>query len=194
MTTVGFLFQKLIFKPRSKSNKTCNNESAKNKKKKPKKEMSEEDATIPDREKVIKGENERARAGESEEDVRAEEATGEAETGGEEDAAEHVPEKEGEEEVVPDCEASPEQTQLSGTAEEAEISVAVEAQSETKEKEVQRGAEDDGVIENGLEVDEEGCEDEDYLVECTPGQPADVGVFSKEVTVESSGQNPEETV
>lgn len=185
----------MIFKPRSKSNKNCSNETTKNKKKKTKKENNEEDTTTSDREKVIKVENRKANATNrvaakgSEQDLRCEGSVGEldlqSEAGGEEDAAETVLKKEGEEEeTAPDGEASPKPF---GTAEEIDISVTMEAQSKTKEKEDQREAEDDGVIgtENGSEMD--GDEEGDDLVR---GEPAGVEVFSKEI--ESSGQNPEE--
>ncbi|TWW79966.1 Raftlin Raft-linking protein [Takifugu flavidus] len=176
--------KKLIFKPRSKSNKNCSNETTKNKKKKTKKENNEEDTTTSDREKVIKVENRQANAAKgSEQDLRCEGSMGEldlqSEAGGEEDAAETVLKKGGEEEeTAPDGEASPEPL---GTAEEIDISVTMEAQSKTKEKEDQREAEDDGVMK--MDGDEEGGD----LVQ---GEPAGVEVFSKEI--ESSGQNPEE--
>lgn len=180
----------MIFKPRSKSNKNCSNETTKNKKKKTKKENNEEDTTTSDREKVIKVENRKANttnrvaAKGSEQDLRCEGSTGEldlqSEADGEEDAAETVLKNEGEEEgTAPDGEASPEPL---GTAEEIDISVTMEAQSKTKEKEE---AEGDGVIANGTERD--GDEEGDDLVQ---GEPAGVEVFSKEI--ESSGQNPEE--
>lgn len=191
----------MIFKPRSKSNKNCSNETTKNKKKKTKKENNEEDTTTSDREKVIKVENRKENATnrvaakgseqdqdqDQEQDLRCEGSMGEldlqSEAGGEEDAAETVLKKEGEEEeTVPDVEASPEPL---GTAEEIDIRVTMEAQSETKEKEDQREAEDDGVIANGTEMD--GDEEGDDLVQ---GEPAGVEGFSKEI--ESSGQNPEE--
>lgn len=106
-----------------------------------------------------------------------------SEAGGEEDAAETVLKKEREEdETVPDGETSPEPL---GTAEEIDISVTMEAQSKTKEKEDQREAEDDGVIANGTEMD--GDEEGDDLVQ---GEPAGVEVSSKDI--ESSGPNPEE--
>lgn len=178
----------MIFKPRSKSNKNCSNETTKNKKKKTKKENNEEDTATSDREKVIKVENRQANAAKgSEQDLRCEGSMGEldlqSEAGGEEDPAETVLKKGGEEEeTAPDGEASAEPL---GTAEEIDISVTMEAQSKTKEKEDQREAEDDGEIANGTEMD--GDEEGGDLVQ---GEPAGVEVFSKEI--ESSGKNPEE--
>lgn len=90
-----------------------------------------------------------------------------------------------------DGEASAEHPEPLGTAEAAEVSATVETQSKTKDTEDQ--AEADGVIENGIETNEEGDKDEDYMIERTAGEPAGAEVCSKEITVESSAQNPEET-
>lgn len=179
----------MIFKPRSKSNKNCNNEATKNKKKKTKKDNSEEDPTISGREKVAKAENKKADETNilaARESLQCEEGNGEedlhSETGGQEDAAEKVPE----EKMTADGGASPEHTGPLGTSEVAEISATVKTQSKTKD------TGDQGEV-GGIEMDEEGDKDEDYIVECTAGEPAGSEARSKEITVECSVQNPEET-
>lgn len=91
-----------------------------------------------------------------------------------------------------DGEASAAPPEPLGTAEAAEVSATVETQSKTKEED-QGEAGADGVIENGIETNEEGDKDEDYMIERTAGEPAGAEVCSKEITVESSAQSPEET-
>lgn len=92
-----------------------------------------------------------------------------------------------------DGEASAEHPEPLGTAEAAVVSATVETQSETKDTEDQGEAEADGVIENGMETNEEGDKDDDYMIGRTAGEPAGAEVCSKEITVESSAQNPQET-
>lgn len=185
----------MIFKPRSKSNKNYNNEATKNKKKKTKKDNNEEDPTISGREKVTKVGNRKANATNmvaargSERSLQCEEGNGEedlrSETDGQEDAAENVPEQEEEEKMTP-----PEHAEPLGTA---EISATVEAQSKTKDTEDQGEADADGGIEKQIEMDEVGDKDEGDVIKCTAGERAGVEVCSKEITVESSAPNPEET-
>lgn len=188
----------MIFKPRSKSNKNCNNEATKTKKKKTKKDNNEEDPTISGREKAgSKQANattvEAAR--ESERSLQCEQGHGEddlhSETAGQKDAAQEVPEQEEEEKTTVDGQASPEPVGTADTAESG--ATTVETQSKSKHTEDRGQAEADGVIENAMEMDEEEDKDEDHGVECTGGEPAAVEVCSKETTVESSAQSPEET-
>lgn len=113
--------------------------------------------------------------GNGEEDLRSE-------PGGQEDAAENVPQQEEEDKMTPGGEAPAEPP---GTA---------EATVEPQTKEDPGEAEEEGLVENGTEVDEEGHEDEDHVMEGPAAEPVGAEVGSKEVTVESAAPNPEESL
>ncbi|XP_059194818.1 raftlin-like [Centropristis striata] len=211
--------KKLIFKPRSKSNKHCIKDSAKNKKKKKTKtEKDAEDPKILDEREKVEREEDKSRdervtdeeaAKESEEskerDVRCEEdmmidgieisietvvkKDGGAET--EDKGAENgTEEDDGGEKTAADGEKDNGEPLENGEVQEVtEITATVETQSETKEKEEEGVAE--VVIENGVETDEEKDEGEE-----TEG-PADGEVITKEIVADSqakpTNQSPEET-
>lgn len=201
------MFQKLIFKPRSKSNKNCIKDSAKNKKKK--KTKTEKDADDPktdDREKVEKEEDqsrdervnatdiEAARESETskEREARCEEdrmiddgieISIEKKDGGAEDkGAEHSTVEEGEEKMALEgvgTKETGEPLENGEVQEVTEIVATVEARRETKEKEGVAEA----VIENGVETDEE--KDEEVAIKHKMEEPAGVDVIAKEITADS---------
>lgn len=177
----------MIFKARSKSNKNCNNQAAKNKKKKTKKDDNEEDPSISVREKLTEVEHRKedptnvVAAGESGRSCGGEEGDGEedlrSQTGGREEEA-NVPEEEGGEAM-----------RLDGDAPAEPLASAEDTQSQTKDPVEQAEAGADGRMENGMEEEEEeGGQDEDELM----GEPGGEEVCSKEIRVESSAPNPEE--
>lgn len=216
------MFQKLIFKPRSKSNKNCIKDTAKNKKKK--KTKTEKDAEDP---KILddrdKAEREEDRSGD--ERVNATDAEGEreSETSREGEArcegdrkiddgikisVETAEEKDGGAETKDEKEEE-EEEKIDGSKENGEplrkgevhevtkIVATVETQSETKEKEDGGGAEVEAVIENGVETDEEKDEGEESAINCKTEEPAGAEVVAKEIVADSpatpNNQSPEET-
>ncbi|XP_030249541.1 raftlin isoform X2 [Sparus aurata] len=214
--------KKLIFKPRSKSNKNCIKDTAKNKKKK--KTKTEKDAEDP---KILddrdKAEREEDRSGD--ERVNATDAEGEreSETSREGEArcegdrkiddgikisVETAEEKDGGAETKDEKEEE-EEEKIDGSKENGEplrkgevhevtkIVATVETQSETKEKEDGGGAEVEAVIENGVETDEEKDEGEESAIKCKTEEPAGAEVVAKEIVADSpatpNNQSPEET-
>ncbi|KAM6935927.1 raftlin [Lycodopsis pacificus] len=203
--------KKLIFKPRSKSNKNCIKDTAKNKKKK--KTKTEKDADDPktdDREKVEKEEDqsrdervnatdiEAARESETskEREARCEndrmiddgiEISIEKKDGGAEDkGAEHGTVEEGEEKIALEgvgTKETGEPLENGEVQEVTEIVATVEARRETKEKEGEGVAE--AVIENGVETDVEKDEGEEIAIKRKTEEPAGVDVIAKEITAES---------
>ncbi|XP_036931390.1 raftlin-like [Acanthopagrus latus] len=207
--------KKLIFKPRSKSNKNCIKETAKNKKKK--KTKTEKDAEDPkildDREKAEREEDksgdERVNATDVE-GARESETSKEGEARCEEDrkiddgikiSVETVEEKDGGAETKDDgaenSTEGEEEEKIEGSKENGEplrkgevhevtkIVATVETQSETKEKEDDGGAEAEAVIENGVETDEEKDEGEGRAIKCKTEEPAGVEVIAKEIVADS---------
>ncbi|KAM8734839.1 raftlin [Acanthopagrus schlegelii] len=207
--------KKLIFKPRSKSNKNCIKETAKNKKKK--KTKTEKDAEDPkildDREKAEREEDksgdERVNATDVE-GARESETSKEGEARCEEDrkiddgikiSIETVEEKDGGAETKDDgaenSTEGEEEEKIDGSKENGEplrkgevhevtkIVATVETQSETKEKEDDGGAEVEAVIENGVETDEEKDEGEGSAIKCKTEEPAGVEVIAKEIVADS---------
>lgn len=215
--------KKLIFKPRSKSNKNCIKDTTKNKKKKKTKtEKEAEDPKILDeREKVEKEEGksrdervnatgvEAARESETskEREVRCEEdgieisiETVEKNHGGaetEDKGAENGTEEEDKEKIALDGEGSKqngEPLENGEVQEVTEIVATVETQSKTKEKE---DVEVEAVIENGVETDEEKEEGDKTSIKCKTEEPAGGEVNTKEIVADSqaapTNQSPEET-
>ncbi|XP_031723337.1 raftlin isoform X1 [Anarrhichthys ocellatus] len=205
--------KKLMFKPRSKSNKNCIKDTAKNKKKKKTKtEKDADDPKIDDREKVEKEEDqsrdervnatdiEAARESETskerearcEEDrmiddgieISIEKKDGGAET--EDKGAEHGTVEEGEEKMALEgvgTKETGEPLENGEVQEVTEIVATVEARRETKEKEGEGVAE--AVIENGVETDEEKDEGEEIAIKRKTEEPAGVEVIAKEITADS---------
>ncbi|KAI4810505.1 hypothetical protein KUCAC02_013445, partial [Chaenocephalus aceratus] len=205
--------KKLIFKPRSKSNKNCIKETAKKKKKK--KTKTEKDAEDPkildDKENVEKEENnsreeavnaidvEAARESETskEREVRSEadkiidgiEIS--IETFEKKDGGAETEDKEGqnvteEEKIALDGEGSNEKgepLEKREVQEVTEIVATVETQSETKEKVDESVAE--VVIENGVETDEEKDEGQEIVMKHKTEEPAGVDVIAKEMVADS---------
>ncbi|KAM4580178.1 raftlin [Odontesthes bonariensis] len=210
--------KKLIFKPRSKSNKNGIKDATKNKKKKSKTEKDAEDSKIlQDGEKVekedVKNVAETASPAEVEtagESEKEKETRGERERKSEEgieisiegvtkkDGAAEVEDKgaenrteEEKDEVEVDGEASKRNDEPleNGAVKEATETVAtVETQSETKEKEPEGAAEVESVIENGIETDEEKDEGEEEVKSKTEE------VIAKETVTDpqATNQSPEE--
>lgn len=213
------MFQKLIFKPRSKSNKNCIKDTAKNKKKKKTKiEKDVEDPKIlDDREKVEKEEHKRRdekmnatnveAARESEISKERDERCGEDRKidDGIEISVETV-EKKGEGAEARDKGAE------NGTGEGGEEKIALDGEGskengeplendevqevtgivatvETKEKEDKGVAEVEAVIENGIETDEETDKGEENTIKRKTGEPAGVEVIAKEIVAESQATN-----
>lgn len=196
------MFQKLIFKPRSKSNKNCIKDTAKNKKKKKTKtEKDSEDPKILD-ERENKSRDEkmnatnveaaRERNERCEEDPKIDEGIEiSIETETRDKRAESVTGDEGEDKMG--GEGSQENGEPVENSEvREETSATVETQSETKEKEDRDVAEVKAVIENGIETDEAGDEN---TTKCQGAEPADGGDVSKEVVAEpqATNQNPDES-
>ncbi|KAK5892145.1 hypothetical protein CesoFtcFv8_012552 [Champsocephalus esox] len=205
--------KKLIFKPRSKSNKNCIKETAKNKKKK--KTKTEKDAENPkildDKENVEKEENNSREEAVNATDV---EAARESETSKErevrseadkmidgieisietfekKDGGAETEDKEGqnvieEEKIALDGEGSNEKgepLEKREVQEVTEIVATVETQSETKEKVDESVAK--VVIENGVETDEEKDEGQEIVMKHKTEEPAGVDVIAKEIVADS---------
>ncbi|KAF1388373.1 hypothetical protein PFLUV_G00089510 [Perca fluviatilis] len=215
--------KKLIFKPRSKSNKNCIKDTAKNKKKKKTKIEILDDRETVEKEEEKKSKDEKGNATDveaaresetsKEREMRCEEnrmiddgieisiETVEKKDGGaetEDKGAENHTEEEGEEKITLDEEGTKENGEPfeNGEVQEAtEIVATVETQSETKEK-------DEGVaevvIENGVETDEEKDKGEETAIKCKTEEPAGVEVNAKEIVADSqatpTNQSPEETL
>lgn len=195
------MFQKLIFKPRSKSNKNCIKDTAKNKKKKKTKteKDSEDPKILDDRENKSRDEKmnatnveaARERNERCEEDRKIDE--------GIEISIETVKKKgegaatrdngatgdEGEEKMGGEGSKENGEPVENGEVRE-EIFATVETQSETKEKEDQDVAEVKAVIENGIETDEEG---DGNMTKCKGAEPADEGGIAKEAVAEPQATN-----
>ncbi|XP_023186808.1 raftlin-like isoform X2 [Xiphophorus maculatus] len=207
--------KKLIFKARSKSNKNCIKDVAKNKKKKTIIEKDSEDLKIADdREKVGKeeektvtgstnaaqveaaGKSKKERKIRCEEDKKAdagmvisiEKVTRKDEPEKSEDkVAENCTEET--ESKAPDGEVSEDNGEPSGMEEVEEINetvVTVETQSETKEKELEGTSKVESVIENGIETDEEKDDGEEN--EIKTGEP--VEVIAKETVADPATTDP----
>ncbi|XP_014890241.1 raftlin isoform X3 [Poecilia latipinna] len=206
--------KKLIFKARSKSNKNCIKDVAKNKKKKTIIEKDSDDLKIADDgEKVGKeektvtgstntaqveaaGESKKERKIRSEEDKKAdagmvisiEKVTRKDEPDKSEDkVAENCTEET--ESKAPDGERSEENGEPSGKEEVEEVNetvVTVETQSETKEKELEGTPKAESVIENGIETDEEKYDSE--ANEIKTGEP--VEVIAKETVADPATTDP----
>lgn len=200
----------MIFKPRSKSNKNCIKDTAKNKKKKKTKtEKDSEDPKILDerenksRDEMMNATNvEAAREMNErcEEDRKIDEGIeisvetikkkGEG-AATRDNGAESVTGDEGEERMC--GEGSKDNGEPVGNGEiQEEIFATVETQCATKEKEDQDVAEVKAVIENGIETDEEGDEN---MTKCTRAEPADEGAIAKEAVAEpqAADQIPDES-
>ncbi|XP_072249722.1 raftlin isoform X2 [Leuresthes tenuis] len=208
--------KKLIFKPRSKSNKNGIKDTTKNKKKKTKTEKDAEDSKIQDSEKVekedvknvaettIPAEVETASEGEKEKETRCERER-ELEEGIEisiesvikKDGAAEVEDKgaengteEEKDEMEVDGEGSKQNDEPLENGEVKEVTetvATVETQSETKEKELEGAAEVESVIENGIETDEEKDEGEEVKSKTEE-------VIAKETVADpqATNQSPEE--
>uniref|UniRef100_A0A1A8NN48 Raftlin, lipid raft linker 1 n=1 Tax=Nothobranchius pienaari TaxID=704102 RepID=A0A1A8NN48_9TELE len=204
--------KKLIFKPRSKSNKNCIKETAKNKKKKSIIEKESEDSKIlDDREKksdksVAERANtvqvEAASQGEKgkkrcEEDKKIGEAIeignegvakkdGEAESDGKEAKS-----CTGQEERMTSEEGGAKETRDAlGNGEIKEVTetvVTVETPSETKEREPEGVAGVQRVIENGIETEEEKDEGEEDKIRTE--EPLEVKVIAKETVADPQAPN-----
>ncbi|XP_027868432.1 raftlin isoform X2 [Xiphophorus couchianus] len=207
--------KKLIFKARSKSNKNCIKDVAKNKKKKTIIEKDSEDLKIADdREKVGKeeektvtgstnaaqveaaGKSKKERKIRCEKDKKAdagmvisiEKVTRKDEPEKSEDkVAENCTEET--ESKAPDGEVSEDNGEPSGMEEVEEVNetvVTVETQSETKEKELEGTSKVESVIENGIETDEEKDDGEEN--EIKTGEP--VEVIAKETVADPATTDP----
>lgn len=204
--------KKLIFKPRSKSNKNCIKDVAKNKKKKTIIEKESEDLKIADdREKAGKEEQKTASMNASqvevvddsnkEKKIRCEEdkkvdsgmvvsveevIRKDGQGKSEEKAAENCTEER--ENKTPDGERSEEIEEPLGKEEDEKVTetvVTVETQSETKEKELEGTSKVECVVENGIEIDEEKDEGEEKIK--TEEQ---VEVIAKENVADPTTTNP----
>ncbi|XP_043972071.1 raftlin-like isoform X3 [Gambusia affinis] len=207
--------KKLIFKSRSKSNKNCIKDVAKNKKKMTIIEKDSEDMKIADdRENVAKeeektvtgstnaaqveaaGESKKERKIRCEEDKKAdagmvisiEKVTRKDEPEKSEDkVAENCTEET--ESKAPDGEGSEENGEPSGKEEVEEVNetvVTVETQSETKEKELEGTSKVESVIENGIETEEEKDDGEEN--EIKTGEPGEV--IAKETVADPATTDP----
>lgn len=207
------MFQKLIFKPRSKSNKNCIKDVAKNKKKKTISEKESEDLKIADdREKAGKeeeklvsmnasqvdalGDSNKERKIRFEKDkkvdsgmvVSVEEVIRKDGQGkSEEKTAENCPEER--ENKTPDGEGSEENGEPLGKEEDEEVTetvVTVETQSETKQKEIEGTSKVECAVENGIETDEEKDDGEEKKIK-TEEQ---LEVIAKETVADPTTTNP----
>ncbi|XP_035463703.1 raftlin-like isoform X1 [Scophthalmus maximus] len=205
--------KKLIFKPRSKSNKNCIKDTAKNKrKKKTKSEKEAEDPKILDDREKFEKEEDKSRE-DRENAVRESGTVKERESRCEEDgkiddgveiSIETVEQKEGgtetedkgagsgaegeeDVEVTLDGEGSKENGEPLENREVQEVAESVAtvgAENETKEKEEKGGAEVEAVIENGVAADEEKDEGEENAIKHKTEEPG-VEVIAKEIVADS---------
>ncbi|XP_054478064.1 raftlin-like [Anoplopoma fimbria] len=206
--------KKLIFKPRSKSNKNCIKDTAKNKKKK--KTKTEKDADDPkildEREKVEKEEDnstdERVHATDieaatesqtsKEREVRCEEERmiddgieisiekkdGGAET--EDKGAENGTVEEGGAKIALDGVGSKENGEPLENREIQEVTeIIATVETQSETKEKEDEAVAEAVIENGVETDEEKDEGEETAIKRKAGEPAGVEVIAKEIAPDS---------
>lgn len=216
------MFQKLIFKPRSKSNNHCIKDEAKNKKKKKNKaeKDSEDPKILDDREKLEREEDRsgdervnttEARQGETleerqascEEDRKIDEDGSEIEVETFDGGAETndqggdggTEQERVKETIVPDQEGLKENGELLENKEgQNETTAVVETEGKTKDdKDVAEAA---AVIENGVETDAEKDEGEENVIKCKAEEPAGVEVIATEVPVDSpaapTDQSPQE--
>lgn len=207
------MFQKLIFKPRSKSNKNCIKDAKNKKKKKTKVEKETEDPKpLDDREKVEKEEDksrdEKANTAEGE-TARESETMTEREDRKNDDGIEisitkkdggastgHKEAENGTEEEALDGEGSKVNGEPSENSEFKEVMKTVATvESKTKEKEDEGRAEVEVVIENGVETDEEKDEGGDNAVRCKTEESVHTEIIAKEIVVDPQAtcQSPEET-
>ncbi|KAM3872999.1 raftlin [Diretmus argenteus] len=205
--------KKLIFKTRSKSNKNCIKDVAKNKKKKKKATATERDSEDPkildDREKVANeervyatevteegvgcGESETAkeRNARDEEDRRIDdgieigiEAVEKKDGGAEVEGTENGAAEEGEEEKTPqEREGLKEKEEVE---EVTQTAATVETERKTKEE-----VEVEAVVENGVDTEEEGGENVTRRLETEA--PASVAAVTKETEATATSQSPGET-
>ncbi|XP_013888543.1 raftlin [Austrofundulus limnaeus] len=204
--------KKLIFKPRSKSNKNCIKETAKSKKKKTTTEKDAEDSKIlNDREKKeddkrvaergSAAQTEAAGGGEEERKKRCDgdkkidggiEAVSKEDGGAESEDVKVENQAEEEEKITVDGEGSKGNGEPSGNEEVKEVKetvVTVETQSEGGEE---RLAEVQSVMENGIETEREEDEGEEDQIKAE--EPAEVEVITKESVADPRAaiQNPAE--
>ncbi|KAF3839579.1 hypothetical protein F7725_018296 [Dissostichus mawsoni] len=204
--------KKLIFKPRSKSNKNCIKETAKNKKKK--KTKTEKDAEDPkildDKGNVEKEENnsreeavnatdvEAARESETskEREVRSEAdkmidgieisiETFEKKDGGaetEDKEGQNVTEEEEEEKIALDGEGSNEKGEPLEKREVQEVTEIVATVETQSETKEKRSR---SLIENGVETDDEKDEGQEIVMKHKTEEPAGVDVIAKEIVADS---------
>uniref|UniRef100_A0A1A7XNB8 Raftlin, lipid raft linker 1 n=1 Tax=Iconisemion striatum TaxID=60296 RepID=A0A1A7XNB8_9TELE len=204
--------KKLIFKPRSKSNKNCIKETAKNKKKKTIIEKESEDPKILEsrEKKNDKSVTERVKTAQVEAASKGEKGKKRSEEEkkigeGIEIGIEGVAKKDGaaesddkeakcctgqEERMTPD-EGGPKETRDPlGNGEVKDVTetvVTVETPSETKEKELEGVAGVQGVIENGIETDEEKDEGEEDEIKTE--EPLEMDVITKETVADPQAPN-----
>ncbi|XP_029360211.1 raftlin [Echeneis naucrates] len=211
--------KKLIFKPRSKSNKNCIKDTAKNKKKKKTKTDAENPKILDEREMVDK-EDERVNTTDVEA-VRGGETAGELRfdedrkiDGGNEICIETVEKKderaetkekaagngtEGKEDegTALDGEEPKANGEPSESREVQETVATVETEKKTKEKGDEGKAEAEAVIENGIETDEERDEGDESAIKHKKEEPAGVDDSAKEAVADSqatpTNESPEET-
>ncbi|XP_076006435.1 raftlin isoform X2 [Genypterus blacodes] len=194
--------KKLIFKPRSKSNKNCIKDAAKSKKKK--KKDGEDPKILDERDK---GGKEEERAAERREATEAG-AAGEGETtkdgeeknqedrkidGGIEVGIETVDKEDAEarDEGAAGAKESGEAVENRGEPDAMKTVVTVEAESKTKEEEEEDGAK---VLENGFETDEEREElGGERATKPETDEPAGTEIVTKEIVVTAANRSLEET-
>ncbi|XP_071062028.1 raftlin isoform X2 [Pseudochaenichthys georgianus] len=206
--------KKLIFKPRSKSNKNCIKETAKKKKKK-KKTKTEKDAEDPkildDKENVEKEENNSREEAVNATDV---EAARESETSKErevrseadkmidgieisietfekKDGGAETEDKEGqnvteEEKIALDGEGSNEKGEPLEKREVQEVmEIVATVETQSETKEKVDESVAEVVIENGVETDEEKDEGQEIVMKHKTEEPAGVDVIAKEIVADS---------
>ncbi|XP_030014649.1 raftlin isoform X2 [Sphaeramia orbicularis] len=189
--------KKLIFKPRSKSNKNCIKDTVKNKKKKKKTEKDAEDPKIvEDRENDVRGEgrslDERAEpmeeeAGKDNEETSERKAKSE-EDGKIDDSSEIKVETVGKTDKAAEMKAAEEEDKSGGPTENGEpleIQEIVTVETDTKDEEDEVKA----VVENGVKSDEDDHDDQEDQAE----EPASVEVVTKEVMADPQATPAEGT-
>lgn len=206
------IFQKLIFKPRGKSNKTCIKETAKNKKKKKaKSDRDEEDARIADDKENAGKDTEEDGGRKEREEAKNTREVGESRTlkesrsrcedfdDGVEVCREDVEKKNGETEatdkkdrddketgkVTSEEEGSKKSQLPQAEKEEQEVEENVVADNKTKEMKGSGVAEVKAVIENGVEAHDETSDAEDNPIEDKEEEPTGVEVIGKVMEADS---------
>lgn len=206
------MFQKLIFKPRGRSSKTCIKDTAKNKKqKKTQAETETEDPKNPDEKLDKEADNERinvAKAtlkestvsctigGKMDDGIEISAGTVKTTNGAEEtkDTRGENSTEEGEEDMVLDEEGSKANREPLENGEVKDVLETVATvEMQTKEKEDKGAAESKAVLQHGLETDEEKAESEENRIK--KGEPVGVKVVSTETVtdLQASSQNSEDT-